>query len=297
MKIFNLHSILCSGRASKHRRRMRKRALSSVLSTVILVSVMLTVAIMVIGFASNLFAVQSDSVEYSQAQNTMINYAGIIEQISAKQGSSGYVLFNPRSGGPIFLSNVGTINVTLSCGTTNFTLINGSYNTLKYMGGILASTIGKNYLRGAAGIITYNNNSTLGSVYTEQVNGSWVVLDYARIGVLNLGIFNFSKGIVNGTQTFEMVNLIQVQYLNITKGSYSGGGSLNAVATCKNIYVNYNRTQDPNPPSNYSLTVTMRLAPTGKPVNSSSLPISIPNNYDTIVMVVRSDVEISMFGG
>ena len=302
MKILRSHSTLCLSKSPKRKGRLKRRALSSVISTLILTSVMLSIALLVMGFASNMFAIQSQSVEFDQAKNIMINFAGIIEQVSSNQGSSGYVLFNPKAGGPSFLTNVGTMTVTLfsnsTAPSTNITLISGSYNTFKYRGGYLSSVVEKSYLRGADGTITYNNNSTLGSIYVEQANGSWIVLDYARIGVLNLGIFNFSKGINStGYLTFEMVNLIQVQYLNLTRGSFSGGGSINTVATCKNTYINYTRIPANYSLPNYNLTVTMKLAPVGKPVNSLSLRVDLPNNYDTIVMVVSSDVEVSMFGG
>lgn len=302
MRVFIPHPIHCSRKTSRHRGRMKKRAISSVISTVILTSVMISIAIMAMGFASNIFAIESQSVEFDQAKNTMVNFAGIVEQVSSSQGSSGYVLFNTRSGGPTFLSNVGTINVTLSGTNIAFIYgsnnsITGSYNTLKYRGGSLSSVGGKSYLKGAEGIITYNNNITLGSVYVEQASGSWVVLDYARIGVLNLGVFNFSTGInsTTGVVGFEKVNLVQVQYLNITKGSFSGSGSIYTVATCKNIYINYTRVKTTQP-INYDLIVTVKLAPAGTPI-TSSLGVFLNNTYDTIIMVVNSEVEVSMFGG
>jgi hypothetical protein len=145
-------------------------------------------------------------------------------------------------------------------------------------------------LRGYNDTYTYNNNSTLGYVHIEEANASWIVLDYARIGVLTLGALNFSKG----NQSFEMVNLIQVQYLNLTKGSLSGSGNIYTVATCKNINVIYTRvntTQISN--LNYTLTITVKLDPIGV---SKDIPIFMNNTYPTIIMMVRSDVEISMFG-
>jgi hypothetical protein len=281
-------SSLCKG-------RLKKRAISSVISTSILVCIMIIIAIMAIAFAGNVFSVQSESVEFDQAKNIMLNFAGIVEQVSSKQGSSGYVLFNARSGGPSFFSNVGNIDVTLNRLNLiliygSYNQISGSYNVLKYRGGSLTSVMAYTRLRGYNDTYTYNNNSTLGYVHIEEANASWIVLDYARIGVLTLGALNFSKG----NQSFEMVNLIQVQYLNLTKGSLSGSGNIYTVATCKNINVTYTRvntTQISN--LNYTLTITVKLDPIGV---SKDISIFMNNTYPTIIMMVRSDVEISMFG-
>jgi len=299
MKIHKPHSILYLSKAPTHKGRLKRRAISSVISTVLLTSVMLAIALVVMGFASNMFSVESQSVEFNQAKSTMINFAGIIEQVSSNQGSSGYVLFNPKTGGPNFLSNIGTMTVTLSSDSTapstNITLSSGSYNTFNYKGGYLSSVTSKSYLRGAESMITYNNNSTLGSIYVEQANGSWIVLDYARIGVLNLGTFNFSTGInATGYLNFEIKNVIQIQFINITAGTFTGSGSINTVATCKNIGVIYENIPGNPGLSNYGLTITIELSPMGK---SSTLRVDIPNNYDTIAVVLKSDVEVSMFGG
>ncbi|MEM4523084.1 MAG: hypothetical protein QW738_07745 [Nitrososphaeria archaeon] len=261
---------------------MIRKGLSPVISTVILSAIMLIITIISIGFAANIYAIQSDSTEFEQAKNMMINFAGTIEYVSSRQGSSAYVKFNSRSGGPQFLSNIGTIGVSVNSSD----VLKSRLSVLKYRGGSLSSVAGKYYLRGSDKNIVKNNVS-LGSVYVEQSEGAYVVLDFSRINVVYLGKFDFSKGINKG---FETVNLIQINFINLTKGEFYGSGSLYAVATCESVSRAYYIISKPssNP---YTLEVAVMI----NNIEVSSLSIEV-EGYDTIVIVAVSNVKISVMG-
>jgi len=270
------------------------------------------------GFANNMFSIQSESTEFDQAKNIMTNLAEIIEHVSTKQGSSGYVKFNSRTGGPWFQRNVHNIDVKVKAYMIGATipysespLFSSSCNQLKYRGGSLASAAGKYLIRGTEVPILLNNNASMGSVYVEQKDGAWIVIDYSRINVLNLGTFNFSKGIsaTTGLPIFELVNMLQITYINITPGTFSGSGNLYVVAKCKNIETTYYRVPSSvlapstTKPAEEYYIISLKLLLDSQ---ESKLNLNMPSYYyngthylprDTIIMLVKSNVEISVFGG
>ncbi len=291
-------------------RKIRKeKGLSEIVTSVILTGIMLSIALIAMGFANNMFAIQSESTEFDQAKNIMTNLAEVIEHVSTKQGSSGYVKFNSRTGGPSFVRDAKTL--TLSVETLSGTLPYDSINLLsvqcsqlKYRGGSLASAAGKYLIRGTEVPILFNNNASMGCVYVEQSDGAWIVIDYSRVNVLNLGTFNFSKGIsaTTGLPIFELVNILQVNYINLLPGTFSGSGNIYVVAKCRSLETSYYRMSAPADagPLNPTYRVRFSAGPNG------FLEISLPSFYsngthylprDTIIMLVQSNVEISYFGG
>jgi len=295
----------------------RRKGLSEVVTSVILTGIMLSIALIAMGFANNMFAIQSVSTEFDQAKNIMTNLAEIIEHVSTKQGASGYVKFNSRSGGPWFERNVYNINVNLkaymigaSIPYSESPIFSGTCNQLKYRGGSLAPAAGKYLIRGTEAPILLNNNASMGSVYVEQKDGAWIVIDYSRINVINLGTFNFSKGIsaTTGLPIFELVNMLQITYINITPGTFSGSGNLYVVANCRNIETSYYRipshiTSSTTKPSDEYYIISLQVQLGSQEFN---LNLNMPSYYyngthylprDTIIMLVKSNVEISVFGG
>ena len=290
-----------------------RNALSPILSTVILTSVMLIVALTVMAFANNVFSIQSDTTEFDQAKNIIVNFAGIVDDVATKEGSSGYVRFNTRSGGPYFSTHVGTIEAkAVVFGNPDLPLVVGFTNLFKYKAGAYASVPEKVILSGVDKSIILNNEAPLGEVYIEQKGGAWVVLNFTRIGVLNLGTFNFTQGyFMNGSSIgYKLVNIIQVSYVNITLGSlWSGSGSMNSVATCKNISTIYKWISSPQPigaDKDYVITfevyLNSQLSQPVQPVTVKGFDLKYINKdgqhlgIDTMIVIVNSNVEINTVG-
>ncbi|MEM1986383.1 MAG: hypothetical protein QXG36_04270 [Nitrososphaeria archaeon] len=298
------------------RRIRKKKGLSEVVTSVILTGIMLSIALIAMGFANNMFAIQSESTEFDQAKNIMTNLAEIIEHVSTKQDSSGYVKFNSRTGGPSFVRNAKSLTITVQALYTptdtipyhSQNLFSVQCNHLKYRGGSLATAAGKYFIRGTEVPILSNNNASMGCVYVEQSDGAWIVIDYARVNVLNLGKFNFSKGISATTRLpiFELVNIVQVSYINLIPGTFSGSGSIYVVAKCKSLQTSYYRI--PAPPDAGPTTFPTYVIRLSASLDSSEayFDMIVPSYYnngthnlpmDTIIMFVQSNVEISYFGG
>lgn len=295
-----------------------KKGLSEVVTSVILTGIMLSIALIAMGFANNMFSIQSENTEFDQAKNIMANLAEIIEHVSTKQSSSGYVKFNSRTGGPSFIRDAHTFSVRVEAysGTLPYDsiqLLATKSNLLKYRGGSLATAAGKYVIRGTEALILSNNNASMGCVYVEQNDGAWIVIDYTRVNVLNLGTFNFSKGISATTRLpiFELVNMIQISYINMVPGTFSGSGSIYVVAKCRSIETSYYRISAPADagPSNptYTIRVVAQLDDPSSPTPRTVYhDVAVPSYYyngtnylprETIIMFVQSNVEISVLGG
>jgi len=272
-----------------------RRALSEVISTTILVAAMLIIVIGVMGFAFDLFNTQTQEAEFSQAQTSMVSLAQSVDTIIPAPGAAAYVTFNSRTGGPDFLKNSDNISIsilsnnTVSCGSGFVSIQKGcafstNMSQFVYRAGSQVSYSGAQWIR--AGnftghdflqyfnntLIVMNNTSPLGFVYLVHTNGStWVVLDYRRIDVNLLGIFNVSEGVAlnpsspqdpagnpNFVGQFQAVNIVQIYLVRLLYGNSSGGG--NIVTSVQNMNI-----------SRYTVTVL----PSSKPAINNLYNISI----------------------
>lgn len=278
---------------------MKRKGISEIVSTIIIVSAMLLISIAVMFVANDMFNYQTENVEFEQAKNVMINLASIIEGVSGKEGASGYVRFNPISGGPNFMRNVGSITIRVSSHNVTSTidsavlLSNHPYNIFEYRCGSLVGIGGREIYRGVPtgseriNNIILNNENPLGAVYAVQENGVWIILNFSRVNVINMGVFNFSKGIINDTVVFEPMNLIEIHYIDLLPGSFSGSGSVFVVAKTQKVSVSYHLL---NSTSSSDVYITVD-------VNGEKANVTVDNQYNTVVIFVVSRVEISMFGG
>ncbi len=246
-----------------------RRALSEVISTTILVAAMLVIVTGVMGFALQLFNVQSQEAEFSQAENGVISLAQTIDGIIPSPGASGFSSFNTRTGGPDLISKFDTMTVTILNWTGQPVWSNVvPINMFRYRAGSVVSFEGYQWLRAGTytglpflssfnnTLLIQNNSAPLGMVFISHDNGAtWVSLDYRRVNLNNLGIFNISLGAVPvGTdaggnviykQIFKEVNIIQLNFVNITGGAYTGSNKVNVVATNNGVITKSFVIKDP----------------------------------------------------
>ncbi len=314
---------------------------------------MLIIVIGVMGFAIDLFNTQTQEAEFSQAQNGVVSLAQSVDSILPSQGSGAYVTFNARSGGPDFFSgydtmslNVASTSYALQCSSGLLAVKSGSTVTacglstptgeFAYRAGSLVSYSGAQWIRagGYTGqpflttfdntLIIQNNSAPLGFVYDSHVNGStWVTMDYRRINVNVMGIFNISEGIAlnpnqpsdlagnpNWVNQFKQVEIIQINLVNVSGGTFAGSNSLVASALNKGALHYSVSIHDPNPTGKgtYQFTITFSLSKQqllpGQPFTTpqASLTINVDDQYngqpvDALINIVLSNVQISISGG
>lgn len=324
----------------------KRRALSEVISTTILVAAMLVIVTGVMGFALNLFNTQTQEAEFSQAQNGMVTLAQTVDSVIPTPGASAFASFNTRSGGPVLVMNYDRLSLNIT-GPNNVLMYSNfiTINELRYRAGPLVSFQNYQWIRAgqftgqpfatsfASTMIIQNNSAPLGFVFASHDSGStWVTMDFRRVNVNNLGIFNVSLGAVpigqdaGGNtiykQIFQEINMVQINLVNLIPGNFSGSGNLNVVASNQGIKTTSVVIQDPQSPNTkgyYQVLIRVGLKnflpgqsspPVATLILNVPYGVQVPNgasctspngpqNYcsvTTVINVVVSTVQLSFQG-
>ncbi len=90
------------------------RAVSSVITTILLTSTLLIILLIASFVSTNILAAQMESTEFEQAKTNMGLLDNIIQDVSLRQGAGGYVQFNQRTGGiGLATDEAGTITLSI----------------------------------------------------------------------------------------------------------------------------------------------------------------------------------------
>jgi len=259
--------------------RRSLKAISVVISTLILSASILTITLVALFVSNAVLEQQLDISEFEQAKNSVLTLVDIMEHVAVSPGSAGYVQMNLRTAHPNFINYYGTITVTVGSLPP---VLNGITGSLEVGGGRYVGVgSGIEVLVGSDDLIVENAYDPLGYAYVIQQNGAWIVMNHARVRVSDMGVFAFHEG----DEIVER-NVVRVSFINMTFGAIRvfGTGTLNLVARSNRTMVETYRI------TGTYLSITVDF--TGRP--PESLPIQLPLGIgETIVYVVRVDVEIS----
>jgi len=260
--------------------RRTLKAISVVISTLILSASILTITLVALFVSNSVLEQQLDISEFEQAKNSVLTLVDIIEHVAVSPGSAGYVQMNLRTAHPNFVNGLGPITVTVS--SISSPILDGKTGSLEVGGGRYVGVgSGIEVLVGRDDLIVENAYDPLGYVYVIQQNGAWIIMNHARVRVSDMGVFAFHEG----DEIVER-NVVRVSFINMTFGTIRvfGTGTLNLVARSNRTIV------EPYRITGTELSVTVDF--TGRP--SESFTIQLPSGVgETIVYVVRVDVEIS----
>lgn len=205
----------------------------------IITATTLVLVIGILAYSNNLFNTQTENGEFAQAQTAMTNLADYVESVATRQGSSAYVTFSTRSGGPAWNPSIDSISVTVNIKGQannitngvqgNYTVFSGIVNQLLFKAGSAVGTTSLNTVQGKNAPFVLNNNASMGWVYTNQSNGAVVGLNFDRVGIVDLGYLNVTSG-SSASPAFNYIHLIQVTFINFTFGNVTGGAR-NVVVT------------------------------------------------------------------
>ncbi len=93
------------------RERRTTKAVSTIITTIILSAVLLGILVVASFVASNILDMEMANTEFEQAKTNMLLLNDVIQDVSLRQSSGGYVQFNQRTGGIGIASIVDSINV------------------------------------------------------------------------------------------------------------------------------------------------------------------------------------------
>jgi len=190
-----------------------KRAVSSVITTIILTGVLLIILLVATFVSANILNAQIVSTEFSQAKSNMLLLDSTIQDVALRPGSGGYVQFNNREGGIGIYQVDGTLTITVTNGTDSYTKTFDNLIQLTYRGGTLSTAVDQP-LNGVQDV-NVSVSQGLGYLREQQDDGAKIKLDYNRCRINPMGLI--------GTDT----NLIQISFIHLEKGVTGSVGDAN----------------------------------------------------------------------
>ena len=97
---------------SLKRRFQGTKAVSSVITTIILTGILLVILVVASFVSLGILSIQVMNTEFEQAKSNMLLLEDLIEDISLRSGSGGYVRFNEQNGGIGIAKTTETITIT-----------------------------------------------------------------------------------------------------------------------------------------------------------------------------------------
>ncbi|MDH5704122.1 MAG: hypothetical protein OEY99_07890 [Aigarchaeota archaeon] len=261
--------------------RRSKRALSVPLTTLILSSVLISVAIVALYTSNEMVEIRSQDIEFQQAQGAYVLLASIIEEVAGEPESASYVLVSSRTGGVRWQPSARTLSVEINGGAWNPPLLqNVQLDDLTYYAGERIAAADE-YLRGNTSRILNNIRNALVAVHVTQSGGACVVLDTARLLVVNEGSFPY----LQSAMTYNTYNVVHLTLVKLALGEARGSGHVRIKARCTDV-----STDAQLFPGQNSVTVTLHLGGQQEFVTVSGDPTA----DGTIVKVDLRTVEISL---
>lgn len=195
-----------------------KRAVSPVISTVIITATLLIILVVASSLAISMLEIQMQNSEFEQAKTAMLLLDRTIMDVSLRPGAASSVQFNQRSGGiGLYKDEVINISIISDSSLVNQT-IHESY-VIKYRGGSMVSAAEAS-LTDPGGLIV-DMSRPLGHVRIESGNGAWIILDYNRVRVT-----------VN-----KELGTMDVYLIRLEPGAFGGSGTVNVRVQNKRINV------------------------------------------------------------
>jgi len=186
-----------------------KKAVSPVISTVIITATLLIILVVASSLAISMLEIQMQNSEFEQAKTAMLLLDRTIMDVSLRPGAASSVQFNQRSGGiGLYKGEVIKVEILSSSNTIWSRTVNS--HMVKYRGGSMVSAAEAN-LTDPGGLIV-DMSKPLGYIRIESGNGAWIVLDYDRvrvtvnreIGTMDIYLIRLEPGVFGGSGTVSV---------------------------------------------------------------------------------------------
>ena len=205
------------------------RGISEALVSVVLFAMVVTICVSAIAYAQLNLAMQSEQTEFENAKSSMINLAETIESLSVSgKGAAAYVRISSKTGGIWFTKESGTLKITVGGETREYDV-----NLIRFRSNVPSADFQVfkgvlNFKPVECLIVDQDSSAPLGWVYLNRSLGAHVVVDFGRVRVVPTGLVN------NGDNKYYLVD---VAYVKITPGSFSGVDAYNVCVKVKDLKV------------------------------------------------------------
>ena len=164
----------------KRARAVDEKAISPVVSTVIITATLLIILVVATALASSMLEIQLQNLEFEQAKTMMMALDKVIAEVSLRPGAASSVQFNQRRGG-IGVYQGETMTIRVLNGTQQVLELSNATYVIKYRGGSMVSAAPTNL--SGSGKLVVEAYEPLGHVRVEVGDGAWIVLDYNRVRI------------------------------------------------------------------------------------------------------------------
>lgn len=209
----------------RHAKEMSKKAISPVISAVMLTSVLLVILTVSTFIANNILELKVQSTEFEQAKTNMLLLDEIISEAGVKYGSGSYVQFNLRSGALNIIRGDDKIKVFINNGVEP--VIEFQTLSVVYRAGSMVFSPPAD-LRGSKVLIVEGAAASLGYIRIEPESPVQIKLDYNRIRVIEVG-----TAVINRTER----NILQIVFFQLESKSVGGSGIIRIRAQNRGIFV------------------------------------------------------------
>jgi hypothetical protein len=214
-----------------------------------------------------------NNTEFEQAKSNMLLLDDMVQDISLRAGSGGYLQFNERTGGIGLTQSTMpvTVNVTYNEGTNHTTIYSNSLTIFNftYSGGSLTSAASVD-LRGNESMGTLMDMSqSLGYLRVELDKGAKIKLDYDRMRVVQVGLID------------DSTNLIEITFVRLVNVNETMRGSGTVNVKLQNVQTNTTATLIPSS----SITIAVSFGPCHSPPYT-------PTPYGSKTVILFTEVQI-----
>lgn len=256
-----------------------KLGVSNVITTVILTSVMFIIVLSTSFFANNLLTANIERAQFEQVKNVVLAFDKIVDQVTFKPQSSGYVRSSFSTTIPYFVEGGESLQVWVDQTLAHEVPI----NKIEVLGGSQVSVAASEDLIGDASLLLTKVSDSLGRVCVYQSEGAWIALDFSRARCIYSGI----SELFNGTD-YETYNMIEVTIIDLTFGVLVV--QTEACLTAQNIGVECSQNIFSN-----DFEIRVKNGETEESISLSDL--GGDPAYKTIMNFVVVSVETSVLGG
>lgn len=222
-------------KAKRSETRRLRRALSPVVSTVILTGILLTVIGVTIFYATSLINANRQQMEFEASKNLLTYTATALEQVALGTGGSRYVRFSLSTTGIDFIKNAfGELNVSANGAEI---LRDRETSAVIVKGGPLVTNVFRMLRpeieanpKAEVDKLIVGAGEPLVIVYENFSGGAVAVLRATRVRVNYLGVFDVLEA-----GTTKRYNYFAVSYINFTFGELGGSGNIPVVLRNKGV--------------------------------------------------------------
>lgn len=197
----------------------KRRAISPVISTLIISASVLVVTGIASFLALNVLELQSQQTEFDQARSNMQILASIIEDTGVKPGAGSFIRFNERTGGLGYVdTNPLTVTTKVNGAPADLLISVDKPLNLTYRGGRLVSTFDEN-VTGTPDLMIEGLATPMGFISQQQANGAWLNLDFNRVRIVT------GNDVTVGNNKYQVVTVTFFK-VSVDPGNFTGSGNL-----------------------------------------------------------------------